>query len=139
MSAVYPGPSARDGITIRRRELTYSRRRTYRVDTSNRYIGSICSSEPQARGDVLRAGAGRARAAQGGTDAWLRAEEAALGQAGVLLAGQLRLAVPVPQAADRRRGPRGRGGAVHLAQEACVPVDRPRQPPVPPTPGDGRR
>src|SRR5918999_308879 len=139
MSAVYPGPSARDGITIRRRELTYSRRRTYRVDTSSRYIGSICSSEPQARGDVLRARPGRAGAAQGDTDVWLRAEEAALGQARRLLASQLRLPVPVPQAAGRRRRPRRRGLAVHLTQEACLPVDRPGQPAVPPAPRDGRR
>src|SRR6266508_1216085 len=37
-------------ITAWPRELTYSRPRTYRGDTSSRYIGPICSSEPQVRG-----------------------------------------------------------------------------------------
>ena len=43
---------------------------------------------------MLRARAGRAWAAQGGADVWLRAEEAALAQARGLLASQLWLAVP---------------------------------------------
>src|SRR6266536_43058 len=93
----------------------------YRSDTSDRYI------RPH---HGLVGGRARARACcawtpQRGADVGLRAEKAARRQARRLLAGQLRIPVPMPQAAAGGRRARGRGDPFHVAQETRLPADRP--------------
>src|SRR6266498_2580047 len=80
-------------------------------------------------GGRARARASSTWAPQGGTDVGLRAEEAAQRQARRLLESQLRITVPMPQAAARGRRARGRGEPL-LHAAGLLPV---------PAPGDAAR
>src|SRR6266536_2253694 len=128
------------GITVTARHggrasLTPGRDRIYRGDTSDRYIWP----EDGHVGGRARARASCTWAPQGGTDVGRRAEEAAQRQARRLLASQLRITVPMPQAAARGRRARGRGEPLHLSQEARLSLDRTRRAGLPRAARIGRR
>src|SRR6266540_1018902 len=122
--------------------LTPKPRRTYRGDTSDRYIRQTMATFRPPDGHVggrARARASSTWAPQGGTDVGLRAEEAAQRQARRLLESQLRITVPMPQAAARGRRARGRGEPLHLTQEARLSLDRTRRAGLPRAARIGRR